>query len=61
MFLGVREELDPEESQAFLETGTIHLLVISGLNVGILAGCLLSGCGRRLAAAALDAAGDCAA
>jgi competence protein ComEC len=41
MFLGVREELDPEESQAFLETGTIHLLVISGLNVGILAGCLL--------------------
>ena len=40
MFLGSREELDPEESQAFLETGTIHLLVISGLNVGILAGCL---------------------
>src|SRR5262249_656385 len=26
--------------EAFLETGTIHLLVISGLNVGILAGCL---------------------
>ncbi len=41
MFLGSREELDPDESQAFLETGTIHLLVISGLNVGILAGCLL--------------------
>ncbi len=43
MFLGVREELDPEASQAFLETGTIHLLVISGLNVGILAACLLFG------------------
>jgi competence protein ComEC len=40
MFLGSREELQPEETQAFLETGTIHLLVISGLNVGILAGCL---------------------
>ncbi len=43
MFLGVREELDPEASQAFLETGTIHLLVISGMNVGILAACLLVG------------------
>jgi competence protein ComEC len=40
MFLGAREELQPDEAQAFLETGTIHLLVISGLNVGILAGCL---------------------
>ena len=40
MFLGSREELQPRETQAFLETGTIHLLVISGLNVGILAGCL---------------------
>ncbi|MEX2112297.1 MAG: ComEC/Rec2 family competence protein [Pirellulales bacterium] len=40
MFLGSREELQPDETQAFLETGTIHLLVISGLNVGILAGCV---------------------
>src|SRR5207244_2430681 len=40
MFLGAREELEPEQTQAFLETGTIHLLVISGLNVGILASCL---------------------
>ncbi len=40
MFLGSREELQPDETQAFLETGTIHLLVISGLNVGILAGCM---------------------
>lgn len=40
MFLGARDELEPDEMQAFLETGTIHLLVISGLNVGILAACL---------------------
>jgi len=40
MFLGSREELDPDETQAFIETGTIHLLVISGLNVGILAACM---------------------
>src|SRR5262249_9617678 len=40
MFLGSREELDPEQAQAFMETGTIHLLVISGLNVGALAACL---------------------
>ena len=41
MFLGLREELDPERMNAFRETGTIHLLVISGLNVGILATCVL--------------------
>src|SRR5262249_24319564 len=40
MFLGSREELEPDQTQAFLETGTIHLLVISGLNVGTLAGCM---------------------
>ncbi len=39
---GRREELDPDLRQAFVETGTIHLLVVSGLNVGILAGCLLA-------------------
>jgi competence protein ComEC len=42
MFLGLREELNPELSDAFRETGTIHLLVISGLNVGILAWCILA-------------------
>ena len=41
MFLGARNELDPDLAQAFVETGTIHLLVVSGLNVGILAGFLL--------------------
>ena len=40
MFLGSREELEPDQTQAYMETGTIHLLVISGLNVGILASCL---------------------
>jgi competence protein ComEC len=40
MFLGSREELEPERAEAYMETGTIHLLVISGLNVGILASCL---------------------
>ncbi len=39
MFLGARDELDPNLRQAFVETGTIHLLVVSGLNVTILAGC----------------------
>lgn len=41
MFLGLRDELDPEQMDAFKETGTVHLLVISGLNVGILAACVL--------------------
>jgi competence protein ComEC len=41
MFLGLRDELDAEQLDAFRETGTVHLLVISGLNVGILAGCIL--------------------
>jgi competence protein ComEC len=40
VLLGAREELDPEQSAAFMETGTVHLLVVSGLNVGILAGAL---------------------
>ena len=40
---GRRDELDPDLRQAFVETGTIHLLVVSGLNVGILAGCLFLG------------------
>lgn len=40
VLLGAREELDPQQSAAFLETGTVHLLVVSGLNVGILAGAL---------------------
>ncbi len=37
VLLGAREGLDSRSSTAFLETGTIHLLVVSGLHVGILA------------------------
>ncbi|NLF09719.1 MAG: ComEC/Rec2 family competence protein, partial [Pirellulaceae bacterium] len=42
VLLGLREELDYERSEAFLTTGTIHLLAISGLHLGILAFVLFS-------------------
>ncbi len=38
VLLGLREQLDPEEMAAFQITGTIHLLVIAGLHLGIIAG-----------------------
>jgi competence protein ComEC len=38
VLLGLREELDSGRNEAFLTTGTIHILSISGLHVGILAG-----------------------
>ncbi len=41
VLLGARERLDPDQTQAFVETGTVHLLAISGLHVGILAGALM--------------------
>jgi competence protein ComEC len=37
LLLGIRDGVDPELSAAFLETGTLHLLAISGLHVGLLA------------------------
>ena len=37
ILLGNREQLSPVRRAAFLETGTAHLLAISGLHVGILA------------------------
>jgi competence protein ComEC len=37
VLLGQREQVDHETSEAFLETGTIHVLCIAGLHVGILA------------------------
>mgnify|MGYP002623019434 FL=1 len=37
VLLGAREQLDDQQTQAFLTTGVIHLLAISGLHVGILA------------------------
>lgn len=40
VLLGARERIDPDEKLAFVETGTVHLLAISGLHVGILIGAL---------------------
>lgn len=41
LLLGSRDQLDREEYDRFAQTGTIHLLVVSGLHVGILAGTVL--------------------
>jgi competence protein ComEC len=41
VLLGAREGLDPEQTRAFMQTGTVHLLAISGLHVGILVGAIL--------------------
>lgn len=41
LLLGVREEIGEEREDAYLETGTVHLLSISGFHVGILAGAML--------------------
>lgn len=40
LLLGQRTEIDRETNDAFLRTGTIHVLSISGLHVAILAGVL---------------------
>jgi competence protein ComEC len=37
LVLGAREQLDDAQFEAFLRTGTVHLLVVSGLHVGFLA------------------------
>ncbi len=37
ILLGLRQDLGDELSDIFMKTGTIHLLAISGLNVGLLA------------------------
>ena len=38
ILLGNRDQLTDDERESFLVTGTVHLLAISGLHVGILAG-----------------------
>jgi competence protein ComEC len=43
LVLGEREELDAESTRHFYETGTVHLLSISGLHVGLLALVLFRG------------------
>ena len=40
VLLGLREEIDGSRNEAFLATGTVHILSISGLHVGLLAGAL---------------------
>jgi len=40
VFLGEREQIDSERNEAFMATGTVHILAISGLHVGILAGAM---------------------
>jgi competence protein ComEC len=37
MLLGYREEVDPSRYQSMRETGTLHLLAISGMHVGLVA------------------------
>jgi competence protein ComEC len=40
LLLGSREQLDSERTEAFFETGTVHILAISGAHVAILASSL---------------------
>jgi competence protein ComEC len=54
LILGQRDEIDPEDNDAFARTGTTHLLAISGLQLQILAAALalcfrVAGMPRRLA------------
>ncbi len=43
ILLGNREELPPDRSEAFLLTGTVHIVTIAGLHVGVLAWLLFQG------------------
>ncbi|MEK6234639.1 MAG: ComEC/Rec2 family competence protein, partial [Planctomycetales bacterium] len=43
LLLGSREQVDQDTIDAFVTTGTMHLLAISGLHVGVLAGFLFLG------------------
>lgn len=40
LLLGAREQLDDEQTEAFLQTGTVHVLAISGTHVTLLAAAL---------------------
>ena len=46
VLLGAREQLDADRTETFVETGTVHLLVIAGMHLGILAGAVLFVAGR---------------
>ena len=41
ILLGQRESLNADTQEAFFRTGTVHLLVVSGLHIGMLAGVVL--------------------
>jgi competence protein ComEC len=41
LLLGQRDEVDPDDNDAFARTGTMHLLAISGLHLQVLAALLL--------------------
>lgn len=40
MMLGATHDLNEEQHQLFLQSGTMHLFAISGLNIGVIAGAL---------------------
>jgi competence protein ComEC len=42
VLLGEREHVDEDTNEAFLETGTIHILCIAGLHIGIVAALLFA-------------------
>ena len=42
VLLGERENVDEDTNEAFLETGTIHILCIAGLHIGIVAALLFT-------------------
>jgi competence protein ComEC len=37
LLLGEREDIDPSTREAFVRTGTVHVLAVSGLHVGVIA------------------------
>lgn len=43
LLLGQRDELDSDQTQAFVRSGTIHVLAVSGTHVGIVYGVLVLG------------------
>ena len=40
MTLGLRNELDTDQKETFLKSGTMHLFAISGLHIGVIAACI---------------------
>ena len=42
VLLGIREEVSTSQTEAFMQTGTIHILSVSGLHVGILAAAMFA-------------------